>query len=113
MDIKTNRQTTTIYLGEAYCFNFDKAIEACLLICAREYWKVHGERMLESFSNPMAVHYSREIHRVYLRIKHALARFEGMSEDEIFDDMAYDMDKVWKYRGAMDTLWELKGYMWV
>lgn len=113
MDIETNRQATTIHLGEAYCFNFDKAIEACLLLCAREYWKVHGKRMLESFSNPMAVHYSREIQRTYLRIKYALDRFEGMSESEIFDGMAYDQSRVRKYYGAMQTLWDLRGYMWI
>jgi len=119
MKIETSRDKTTIELGKAYCFNFDKMIEACVYLSAKEYWENGGGKgQAEVYKSAKDKYSVRE----YKRLEFALKRFEGMTEDDIFDGIAYGYEKPnWKfgmsrnqhrYDKTIETLFELRGMMW-
>lgn len=119
MKLETNRESTKIELGEAYCFNYDKMMEACVYLSAKHYWDYGGGRkQMEVYKKLEPIMY-----REYLRLKYALQRFEGMTEKQIFDGVAYGYsykdngwDKRWRnefrYHKTIETLFELRHMMW-
>lgn len=113
MKISTNREKTEIVLGKGYCFNYDKIIDAAVLLAAQTYWEDQGQWLFERYSDTSCAFYSKHRHRNYLRMKLALDRFEGMTEEDIFEEWAYSLGRAeHKYHKTIETLIELKGYMW-
>lgn len=119
MKIESTREFTKIELGEAYCFNYDKMIDMCVYLAAKDYYEYGGGKRQQAHYTKMYMEgrcgemdYKYMV-RQYKRLEFALKRFEGKCEDEIVD-MAYyfnsRMDA--KYYGAIETLFEIRGLFW-
>lgn len=116
MKIETSREKTVITLGKSYCFNHDRMIDVCIYLAAKDYWENYGKQQMVHYKN------NKPVYRDYKRIKFALERFEGMSEKDIFDGVAYGYNtgswqfgisrNEYRYVKTIKTLFELRGYMW-
>lgn len=116
MRVDTCREYTRINLGENYCFNFDKAIEACVYYLAKEYWENGGgKEQFEVYQDKHNEFYSKYVARDYKRLKFALQRFEKLTENEIFDGIAYEWSDgrvIHKYYKTIETLFEIRCHFW-
>jgi hypothetical protein len=115
MNVVTNSKKTTITLKGFYCWNFDKMMEACIYLAAKEYWENGGgKEQAERYFDKNSGHYYKNTDRNYLRLKYALKRFEGMTEKEIFDEWGFGVNDYneFKYHKTIETLFELRRYMW-
>ena len=113
MRIVSNREGTAITLSECHCFNLDSVIELSIILAAREYWEVQGHIQYQTYTNQSHEHWSLNTHRDYQRMKAALNRFDNLSERDL-EGMRYSgcMNERRKYFNGVQTLFDLKGYMW-
>lgn len=122
MKLDFTKDKTTITLGDlGYAYNQDKLMDAVIYLSAKSYWEWQGEHQYRVYADTQSSYYSKNVHRDYLRIKLALKRFEGLSEEQIFDGLAYGrgldpkacIRRVeHKYHKTIETLFNLRGYMW-
>lgn len=122
MKLDLTKDKTTISLGDpGYAYNHDKIIDAAVYLSAKSYWENYGEGQYRVYADTQSSFYSKHIHRDYIRMKLALKRFEGLSEEQIFDGLAYGRGSdpkacirrvEHKYHKTIETLFNLRGYMW-